>query len=281
MKNSPWRDGKGDVVREIADACRRHGLRFGVYLSPWDRNHPDYGRPEYLDYYRNQLRELLTNYGPIFEVWFDGANGGDGYYGGAREKRTIDNRTYYDWENTWKIVRELQPDAVMFSDAGPDVRWVGNETGIAGDPCWATLEPRRLRAGRGRRGEAQPRRPAGHALAARRVRRVDPARLVLPRSRGRQGQDAARPARHLLQVGGAGRVAPDLNLPPDRRGQIHENDERSLRGFRQLLDATFAHRPGARRDGDAPATCGAATPASPRRTCSTASATPTGRPTTR
>src|SRR5512137_66607 len=97
VKNSPWRGGQGDVVKEISEACRRHGLRFGVYLSPWDRNHKDYGRPEYITYYRNQLRELLTTYGPIFTVWFDGANGGDGYYGGAREMRRIDNRTYYDW----------------------------------------------------------------------------------------------------------------------------------------------------------------------------------------
>jgi len=81
------------------------------YLSPWDRNHKDYARPEYITYYRNQLRELLTNYGDIFTVWFDGANGGDGYYGGAREKRQIDNRTYYDWPNTWRIVRELMPGA--------------------------------------------------------------------------------------------------------------------------------------------------------------------------
>src|SRR5690349_10751237 len=133
-------NGGGDVVRDVSDGCRRQGLRFGVYLSPWDRNHADYGRPEYLTYYRNQLRELLTNYGPIFEVWFDGANGGSGYYGGARETRKIDNSTYYDWPTTWQLVREVQPQAVMFSDSGPDVRWVGNEQGFAGDPCWATSE---------------------------------------------------------------------------------------------------------------------------------------------
>jgi Alpha-L-fucosidase len=129
VKNSPWKNGKGDVLMELKQACSEYGLKLGVYLSPWDRNSSLYRTSGYLTYYRNQLRELLTNYGPIFEVWFDGANGGDGYYGGARETRRIDNKTYYDWPNTHQIVRELQPDAVMFSDAGPDVRWVGNENG--------------------------------------------------------------------------------------------------------------------------------------------------------
>lgn len=136
VKNSPWKDGQGDVVRELADACKEYGLKLGIYLSPWDRNHADYGKPEYITYFRNQLTELLTNYGDVFEVWFDGANGGTGHYGGANEERKIDNKTYYDWENTRKIVRELQPNAVMFSDAGPDVRWVGNEAGWAGETNW-------------------------------------------------------------------------------------------------------------------------------------------------
>lgn len=139
VKNSPWKNGRGDVVKEISGACRRHGLKFGIYLSPWDRNHKDYATPAYIAYYRNQLRELLTGYGPIHEVWFDGVNGGDGYFGGARETRKMDNKTYYDWPNTIKIVRELQPDACVFSDAGPDVSWVGNEQGIAGETCWGTL----------------------------------------------------------------------------------------------------------------------------------------------
>ncbi len=146
VRNSSWGGGGRDVVREVSDACRSAGLKFGVYLSPWDRNHADYGRPAYVAYYRNQLRELLTNYGEIFEVWFDGANGGDGFYGGARQTRNIDRHTYYDWPNTISIVRQLQPSAVMFSDAGPDLRWVGNEAGYAGDPCWAAYTPHGLDA---------------------------------------------------------------------------------------------------------------------------------------
>ena len=100
VKNSKWEGGKGNVVKEVADACHKNGLKFGVYLSPWDRNRKDYGSASYVEYYRNQLRELFTTYGPIFEMWFDGANGGDGYYGGAREKRKINGATYYDWPTT-------------------------------------------------------------------------------------------------------------------------------------------------------------------------------------
>lgn len=139
VKNSTWKNGQGDVVRELSDACKEYGLKFGVYLSPCDRTHADYGKPGYLNYFRNQLRELLTNYGEIYEVWFDGANGGNGWYGGANETRKIDNKTYYDWENTYKIVRELQPNACMFSDAGPDIRWVGNKEGWARETNWCML----------------------------------------------------------------------------------------------------------------------------------------------
>ena len=116
VKNSPWKNGKGDVVRELADACREEGLKFAVYLSPWDRNHPEYGRPAYVEYFRNQLRELLTNYGEIFEVWFDGANGGDGWYGGANETRKIDRTTYYQWPETYKMIRQLQPNCLIWND---------------------------------------------------------------------------------------------------------------------------------------------------------------------
>jgi alpha-L-fucosidase len=141
VKNAPWKDGKGDMVRELAEACKEYGLKLGVYLSPWDRNYAGYGKPEYIDYFRNQLTELLTNYGEIFEVWFDGAHGGSGYYGGAYETREIDRGTYYDWENTYKMVRELQPNIVIWNDGGKraDLRWVGTEDGFVGETNWSLL----------------------------------------------------------------------------------------------------------------------------------------------
>jgi alpha-L-fucosidase len=239
VKNSPWRNGGGDVVKEIADACRRHGLAFATYLSPWDRNHPEYGRPAYLEYFRNQLRELMTGYGPLFEVWFDGANGGDGYYGGARETRRIDRLTYYDWPNTRQIVRDLQPGASMFSDAGPDVRWVGNEKGIAGDPAWATLNrddfaPGEADQKRLNRGD----RPGTHWLPAECDVSIRPGWFYHASE-----DDQVRDPLNLLDLyyKSVGRGASFLlNLPPDRRGRIHENDELSLGGFKALLDATFA-----------------------------------------
>jgi alpha-L-fucosidase len=140
VKNSSWKNGQGDLLRELVDACKEYDLKLGIYLSPWDCNHAEYGKPEYITYFRNQLRELLTNYGEIFEVWFDGANGGDGYYGGARETRNVDRKTYYRWPEVYEIVRELQPNAMLFSDAGPDCRWAGNESGWIGETNWSLLK---------------------------------------------------------------------------------------------------------------------------------------------
>lgn len=141
VKNAPWKNGKGDMVREMADACKEYGLKLGIYLSPWDRNHPDYGKPEYITYFRNQLTELLTNYGEVFEVWFDGANGGNGYYGGANETRTIDRTTYYDWKKTYDLIHKLQPNCVIWNDGGDrgDFRWVGTESGYVGETNWSLL----------------------------------------------------------------------------------------------------------------------------------------------
>ena len=239
VANSPWRNGRGDVVRAISTACQARGLRFGVYLSPWDRNHPAYARPEYLSYYRAQLRELLDGYGPIFEVWFDGANGGDGYYGGARERREIDRSTYYRWEETWQLVRDLQPEACIFSDAGPDVRWVGNESGIAGDPCWAALR----RAGLVPGLADQQRLNTGDRDGTDWV----PAECDVSIRPGwfyhTAEDDRVRSPQNLfdLYLKSVGRGASLLlNLPPDRRGRIHDADRHALRAFSRQLAATFS-----------------------------------------
>ncbi len=239
VKASPFQGGQGDVVRAISDACRRRGLAFGVYLSPWDRNHAAYGTPAYLTYFRNQLRELLTNYGPIFEVWFDGANGGDGYYGGTRERRRIDRRTYYDWPTTWALVRELQPMACMFSDGGPDVRWVGNERGFAGETCWGTLNAADFAPGiADTKALVQGQRPGTHWLPAEVDVSIRPGWFW----HEHENNQVKSPAK-LLQIycESVGRGANlILNIPPDRRGLVHENDVAALRGWKALLDATFA-----------------------------------------
>ena len=239
IKNSPWRNGKGDMVKEFAEACRKQGLKFGVYLSPWDRNHKDYAKPEYIAYYRNQLRELLTNYGEIFTVWFDGANGGDGFYGGARETRKIDNRTYYDWPNTWQIVRDLMPNAVMFSDAGPDFRWVGNEKGIAGDPCWSTLNLEGRYPGGPSKGLNSGDRPGTHWIPAECDVSIRPGWFYHASE-----DDKVKTPDQLLDIyyKSVGRGAClNLNIPPDRRGLIHERDIRALKEFRRILDETFTN----------------------------------------
>ncbi|HZN12540.1 MAG TPA: alpha-L-fucosidase [Blastocatellia bacterium] len=240
ISRSAWRGGRGDVVREFADACRRHGLKFGVYLSPWDRNHASYGRPEYVELYRAQLRELLTGYGPLFEVWHDGANGGDGYYGGARETRRIDKTNYYDWPGTWALVRELQPTAVIFSDAGPDVRWIGNEKGIAGDPCWSTINPDGIYPGLAGI-EPQLNRGDRHGSAWRPAEcdvSIRPGWFWHEKENGQ-----VKTPRQLLDLyfASVGRGASFLlNVPPDRRGRLHEEDVRSLAGFGDWLRRTFA-----------------------------------------
>ncbi|KPK86154.1 MAG: glycoside hydrolase family 29 [Bacteroides sp. SM23_62_1] len=239
VKNSKWKNGEGDVIRELADACIEFGLKMGIYLSPWDRNHEDYGKPEYINYYRNQLTELLTDYGPVFEVWFDGANGGTGYYGGANETRLIDRETYYDWPNTHKLVRELQPDACMFSDAGPDIRWCGNERGWVNATNWSLL----------RRDEYYPGCPC-----ARQLQTGDedgthwvPAEVDVSIRPGwfyHESQDSlVKSLPELLNIyyhsiGRNGSLL--LNFPVDHRGLIHENDAEQVLKLAATIQSDLA-----------------------------------------
>ena len=240
VKNSPWKNGKGDVIRELSDACKKAGLKFGVYLSPWDRNHAEYGRPEYVTYFHNQLRELLTNYGEIFEVWFDGANGGSGYYGGANETRTIDAHTYYQWDKTFAIVRELQPNATIFGDEGPNIRWIGNELGYGTPTNWNPFTSNPSLQGKDHLhhlGEGDENginwipaeadvsiRPGWyyHAREDHQVRPLEKMVDIYYASVGR--------GYNLL-----------LNLPVDRRGLVHENDIKRLMELKKVIEADFAH----------------------------------------
>lgn len=238
VKNTPWKDGKGDVVKELAEACKEEGLRFAVYLSPWDRNHADYGKPEYITYFRNQLTELLTRYGDIFEVWFDGANGGNGYYGGANETRSIDRTTYYQWQGTYDLIRRLQPNIVIWNDGGDrgDLRWVGTEAGYVGETNWSLLYKtgdvpiEMLRYGV-KDGDAwvpgevnTSIRPGWfyHDYEDNRVKSVSQLMDVYYKSVGRNGT--------LL-----------LNFPVAPDGQIHPNDVQAGRAFAQTVKEAFAN----------------------------------------
>ncbi|MFI5206949.1 MAG: alpha-L-fucosidase [Gemmatimonadales bacterium] len=240
VASSPYRGGQGDVVGEFVGACRAFGLKAGLYLSPWDRNAAVYGdSPRYNDFYCDQLTELLTRYGPIHEVWFDGANG-EGPNGRKQE---------YDWPRVFALVRRLQSDAVMFSDAGPDVRWIGNEDGAAGDTNWSTVDPAAVPYP-GASGEAVTRMlqqgdPAGtvwrpgetdvsirpgwfhHPAEDQRVKSVDRLAEIYFSSVGRNSK--------LL-----------LNVPPTREGLLHETDVARLAGLEGRLGDLFRRNLAAR-----------------------------------
>ncbi len=233
VASSPWRDGKGDVVREFVDACRAEGLKAGLYLSPWDRHEPVYGdSPRYNDLYIAQLTELLTQYGAINEVWFDGANAE-----GPNGRKQV-----YDWPRTWGTVRRLQPNAVMFSDAGPDLRWIGNERGVAGTTNWATVDPRIVTVP-GMSGDEVMRslqdgdrdgtvwRPGETDVSIR------PGWFHHP-----EEDEKVRTADDLVQLyfSSVGRNSKLLlNVPPGRDGQLQPADVVSLMAMRSRLDALF------------------------------------------
>lgn len=239
VKNSPYKNGKGDVVKEVSEACKKYGLNFGVYLSPWDRNHAEYGRAEYITYYRNQLQEIFSSYGPVFEMWFDGANGGTGYYGGANERRSINGAQYYEWPVTLDLVRKMEPEVIFFSDAGPGVRWVGNERGVAGETNWNTISPDTLYAGKGgiekllNTGNEN----GTHWIPA----EVDVS--IRPGWFYHEHEDSLvkSPEKlfeiYLTSVGRGSTLL--LNVPPDKRGLIHENDVAALKAWRSMLDEAF------------------------------------------
>jgi alpha-L-fucosidase len=234
VAKSPWRGGQGDVVRELVDACRAESLKVGVYLSPWDRNASVYGdSPRYNDFYIEQLTELLTRYGSIAEVWFDGANG-EGPNG---------RRQTYDWERIWGTVRRLQPNAVMFSDAGPDVRWIGNERGVAGSTNWSTVDPAVVPFP-GASGDAvmqmlQHGDPSGSVWRPGETDvSIRPGWFYHPAedARVRSGDDLV--GLYFTSVGRNSKLL--LNVPPTREGLIHHVDAARLTIMRARLQAMFA-----------------------------------------
>jgi len=241
---SPWKDGKGDMVKEFMQATHDQGMKFGVYLSAWDRNDTRYGSPAYAEAYREQLMELMTQYGELFTSWHDGANGGDGYYGGKKEKRIIDRTTYYEWhEKTWPIVREKQPMAMIFSDVGPDMRWVGNEKGFAAETSWATYTPRGIDGGPALPGASDY---SESETGTRNGEHWIPAECDVPHRPGwfyhPDQDDRVKTPDELFEIylKSVGRGANmNLGLAPMPAGYLHANDVKSLGAFGRKVEKTF------------------------------------------
>ena len=228
VAQSKWRDGKGDVLKDLSAACKAEGLKFGVYLSPWDRNHPSYGSPEYNKVFASMLKEVLTQYGDVFEVWFDGANGE-----GPNGKKQV-----YDWPLFHETVRKYAPNAVMFSDAGPDIRWVGNENGIAPETCWATIDCDRYVPGTPLYKELGEGKPLGTDwVPAECDVSIRPGWFYHPEEDGRVKSGAQLFDLYERSVGRNANFL--LNIPPDRTGRINPNDERALVDMRRRIDGTY------------------------------------------
>lgn len=243
VKNSDWKDGRGDVVGDFSAACKRHGLGFGIYLSPWDRNHADYASDKYIEYYQSQLRELLGQYGPVFEIWFDGANGGDGYYGGAREKRKIDDQVYYNWPATFGIVRSFNPQTIIRGDAraASDSRWCGNEKGIAAATNWNMISSDALTAlGKNRLEYLNTGSETGTVWMPAEVDvSIRPGWFYHAKEDGLVKTSDELFEIYLNSVGRGSTLL--LNVTPDPRGLIPEPDVQSLLRWKKKIDESFAH----------------------------------------
>ncbi|HET6766376.1 MAG TPA: alpha-L-fucosidase [Chitinophagaceae bacterium] len=231
VRESKWKNGKGDVLRELSLACKESGLKFGVYISPWDRNHPKYGTAEYNNVYVNTMKEIFANYGPIWELWWDGANGE-----GPNGKRQV-----YDWNRFKKTVKTVSPGTVVFSDVGPHIRWAGNEKGIAGKTNWNYLDTIGFTPGLGA--------PSTDTLNTGNVfgKAWIPAECDVSIRPGwfyhANEDDKVKNGDQLfdLYLKSVGRGSNLLlNVPPDRRGLIHENDSAALMAFKKLREESFS-----------------------------------------
>lgn len=234
VKNSPWKNGKGNVVKELSEACKKYGLKFAVYLSPWDRHQANYGTPEYLPYFYAQLHDLLTNYGPVFEVWFDGANGGDGWYGGAKDIRTIDRKNYYNYPRIYEMLDSIQPQAIIFSDGGPGCRWVGNEKGFAGATNWSFLRKGEVHPGYDKSYELQYGHPDGNQwVPAECDVSIRPGWFYHPEEDDRVKSPDQLVDLYYRSVGHNATLL--LNFPVDRRGLIHPVDSANAVRFHEMI----------------------------------------------
>ncbi|SMO46955.1 alpha-L-fucosidase [Solitalea koreensis] len=230
VRESKWKNGKGDVVKDLSKACKEYGLKFGVYLSPWDRNHPQYGTSEYNQVYVNMMKELISNYGPFFEFWWDGANGE-----GPNGKKQV-----YNWDQFKKTMQKAAPNTVVFSDIGPHLRWVGNEKGIAGTTNWNLLDTAGYTPGAGSPSTAVLN--AGNENGKVWI----PAECDVSIRPGwfyhKEEDNKVKTPEQLfdLYFKSVGRGSSLLlNIAPDRRGLIHENDSIALLGFKKLREDSF------------------------------------------
>ncbi|MGN6617792.1 MAG: alpha-L-fucosidase [Ilyomonas sp.] len=231
VRESKWKDGKGDVLQELSDACKQYGLKLGIYLSPWDRNHPKYGTDEYNDVFINMMKEVVGRYGPLFEFWWDGANGE-----GPNGKKQV-----YDWHRFEQTMRTIAPNTPVFSDIGPDIRWVGNEKGFAGKTNWNLLDTAGFTRGAGS--------PSTDTLSQGNVYgknwipnecdvSIRPGWFYHKEEDSKVKTPEELFELYLKSVGRGSALL--LNVPPDRRGLFNEHDSAALMGFKKLRDESFS-----------------------------------------